>query len=89
MINGLSISLGGSELSSYRYTYASGLSLIYLFPEKSSAFGVAFNPTKVQCSKCNTPVAEVVGGSLIIRSKHHGTRHVTAFSKSDLQKLLS
>lgn len=84
----IEISVGGSMLTPHRYTFSSGLSLIYIFPEKANELGIAFNPTKVHCSECNTPIAEIIGGSFIIRSKHHGTRHVTAFSKKDLLNLL-
>jgi hypothetical protein len=69
------------------YDYVSGLSLFYVFPE-SETIGVAFNPTKIKCAQCNTPVAEVVAGSMIIRNKHHGTRHTTVFTKNDLKNLL-
>ena len=34
----------------------------------------------VFCSHCGTPVAELVGGMLIIRSKHHGENHVTVLN---------
>ncbi len=29
------------------------------------------------CNHCGTPVAEIAGGMLIIRNKHHGEQHVT------------
>ncbi len=84
----ISVSIGGSELSPHRYSYASGLSLIYVFAERSNEIGIAFNPTKIQCAECNTPIAEIIGGSFIIRSKHHSSRHVTSFSKHDILQLL-
>jgi len=85
----ISVSIGGSHLSPHRYTYSSGLSLVYVFAERTNELGIAFNPTKVQCAECNTPIAEIIGGSLIIRSKHHSSRHTTVFSKKDLLQLLN
>ena len=32
------------------------------------------------CDKCGTPVAELAGGLLIIRSKHHGENHLTVLN---------
>ena len=36
------------------------------------------------CSQCNTPVAQLIGGYLIIQSKHHGERHTTVFNLTTL-----
>ena len=35
------------------------------------------SPIKLKCSECNTPIAEVYSGSLIIRSRHWSQKHVT------------
>jgi len=32
------------------------------------------------CDKCGTPIAELAGGFLIIRSKHHGESHLTVLN---------
>lgn len=32
---------------------------------------------KVGCAECRTPVAEVVDGVLVIKSRHHGNVHTT------------
>jgi hypothetical protein len=32
----------------------------------------------VSCSECRTPVAEIQGDLLIIKTKHHGEWHTTA-----------
>jgi hypothetical protein len=44
-------------------------------------------PHKIKCSECGTPVLELVSGSIIIRSKHHSKRHITALPISSLKKL--
>lgn len=81
------INISGSQFVPDKFEYTSGLSMIWVSPGLS-AFGVIMQPYKIQCAECNTPVAEIAGGSLIIRSKHHSKRHVTAFSKQDLINLL-
>ena len=45
---------------------------------------IDFPEQKVRCSDCNTPIFQVEGGSLIIKSKHHGERHLTAISLGEL-----
>lgn len=32
------------------------------------------------CDGCGTPVAELIGGLLIIKSKHHGEQHITVLN---------
>lgn len=32
------------------------------------------------CDKCGTPVAELIGGLLVIKSKHHGEQHITVLN---------
>jgi hypothetical protein len=32
------------------------------------------------CAHCGTPVAELVGGMLVIRARHHGENHVTVLN---------
>lgn len=46
---------------------------------------------KVRCSDCGTPVAEMQGSVLLIKSKHHGEAHVTTIylSQLDTQKKVS
>ena len=83
----ISILFGGSMFTPDRYTFESGLSIVYIYPS-TSKIGLAFNSTKLPCAECNTPVAEVAAGSLIIRSKHHGSRHTTILSKSEITALL-
>lgn len=68
------------------YTVSSGLSIISLPQLKH--IGLSLSPIKLSCTECNTPVAEIESGSLIIRSKHHGNRHVTVFSKNMLNSIL-
>ena len=83
----ISVIVGGSTFFPDRFSFSSGLSLIYIYPP-SSKIGLAFNPVKISCTECNTPIGEIAAGSLIIRSKHHGSRHTTVLSKSDLNTLL-
>jgi len=64
-----------------------GMSVVYVYPS-GSKIGLVFNPTKLSCAECNTPIAEVAAGSLIIRSKHHGSRHTTVMSKKEITQLL-
>ena len=85
MLEHISINLGGSVIYPVKCIIASGLSLIYLFPE-ASKLGIVFNSTKLKCAECNTPVAELIGGSLVIRSRHHSQKHVTAIPLNKLEK---
>jgi DNA-directed RNA polymerase subunit N (RpoN/RPB10) len=32
------------------------------------------------CNSCGTAVAELVGGYLVIKAKHHGEQHVTVLN---------
>lgn len=80
------IGIGTSIFRPTHFGYSSGLSIIYLDPP-SSKIGVAFSATLLHCAQCNTPIAEVAGGSLIIKSKHHSQRHTTAIAISELQNL--
>ena len=45
-------------------------------------------PNPVRCAECGTPVAEVQGETLVIRSKHHGDQHVTVITLDELRRLL-
>ena len=45
-------------------------------------------PEHVRCAECGTPVAEVQGEALVIRSVHHGDRHVTVLSLAELRRLI-
>ena len=83
----ISVIVGGSVFLPDSFSFSSGLSLVYLYPP-SSKIGLAFNPIKLSCAECNTPIGEIAAGSLIIRSKHHGSRHTTVLSKRDLIRLL-
>jgi DNA-binding MarR family transcriptional regulator len=38
----------------------------------------------IRCAQCNTPVAEVQNGCLVIRAKHHGEEHTTVLPLNDL-----
>ena len=80
----ISVTVGGSVFYPEKYVVSSGLSMIFIFPE-STKVGITFNPIKLKCAECNTPVAEIAAGSIIIRSKHHGKRHVTALPLDNLQ----
>jgi len=42
----------------------------------------------VQCDCCQLPAAEIVGGTLVIRSKHHGDRHTTVLSLDFIRRQL-
>jgi len=45
-------------------------------------------PNPIRCAECGTPVAEVQGNNVLIRSKHHGETHVTVLSLDELRRLL-
>lgn len=83
----ISVNFSGSLLYPEKVTYTSGMSLILLFTE-ASRIGIAFNPIKLKCHECNTPVAEIAGGSIIIKNRHHGQKHTTAFTVGDLQQIM-
>ena len=83
----ISVTVGGSIFTPDKLIFKSGMSIVYVYPP-GSKIGIAFNPTKLTCAECNTPIAEVAAGSLIIRSKHHGSRHITVLSKKDIISLL-
>jgi hypothetical protein len=42
----------------------------------------------VPCPICDTPVAEVVKGKLVIIARHHGERHATALTLDELKRLM-
>lgn len=42
----------------------------------------------VQCDCCQLPAAEIVGGALVIRSRHHGESHTTALSLDFIRRQL-
>ena len=81
----ISINIGGSIIYPVDFVVESGLSLIYLFPE-ALKLGIVFNSTKLKCSECNTPIAELIGGSLVIRSRHHSQKHVTSIPLNQLEQ---
>jgi hypothetical protein len=83
----ISVNFSGSTLYPEKITYTSGLSLMYLFTE-STRLAIAFNPIKLKCSECNTPVAEIAGGSIIIKNRHHGSKHTTSIAIGELNKLI-
>ena len=85
MIEDISINIGGSVIYPVKFVVESGLSLVYLFPD-ASKLGIIFNSTKLKCSECNTPIAELIGGSLVIRSRHHSQKHITAIPLNQLEK---
>ena len=39
---------------------------------------------KLRCTECGTPVAALQNGCLVIESKHHGEKHLNAFSVWEL-----
>lgn len=43
---------------------------------------------KLRCAECGTPVAALQNGCLVIESKHHGEKHVSAFSVWELLLLV-
>lgn len=81
------LTIGASVFTPTMVQYTSGLSIMFLH-QPASKIGLAFQPQKLSCAECNTPVAEFAAGSLIIRNKHHGRRHVTVFTKQDLINIL-
>ena len=81
----ISVNIGGSVIYPTKFVVEAGLSLMYLFPD-ASKLGIVFNSTKLKCSECNTPIAELIGGSLVIRSRHHSQKHVTAIPLNQLDK---
>lgn len=38
----------------------------------------------LRCRECNTPIAILDQGCLVIEAKHHGERHITTISVWDL-----
>lgn len=82
----ITLTIGASVFVPHSFSYEDGLSIITIYPD-ASRLGVSFGSTLLTCADCNTPVAELVGGSLVIRSKHHSQRHVTAIALSDLTAL--
>ncbi len=86
MSDTIKVILGGSEVIPDRVEYHPGLSLLMLYQEKE--LGIALGANKLSCAQCNTPIAETLGASLVIRSKHHSEKHTTAISISDLVSLL-
>jgi hypothetical protein len=80
----LTVTVGASVFTPY---FTTGMSIVYVNPP-GSRIGLVFNPTKLTCAECNTPIAEIAAGSLIIRSKHHGSRHTTVISKKEITQLL-
>ena len=81
----ISVNIGGSVIYPTKFVVEAGLSLMYLFPD-ASKLGIVFNSIKLKCSECNTPIAELIGGSLVIRSRHHSQKHVTAIPLNQLDK---
>lgn len=55
--------------------------------EDPEIVSTAMIPQKIKCSECGTPVLEIISGSIVIRSKHHSKRHITALPISALKKL--
>jgi uncharacterized protein with PIN domain len=45
-------------------------------------------PEYIRCDQCNTPVAEIRNGCMIIRSRHHRDQHVTVLPLAVLLDLL-
>ena len=43
---------------------------------------------KVKCAECDRPVMEVQNGVIVVRARHREGRHVTVFTKAQLDKLL-
>lgn len=41
-------------------------------------------PDYIRCSECNTPIAEVQNGCLVIKARHHGDEHTTVLPLNDL-----
>lgn len=87
MSDNIKVILNDKEIIPDRVEYSRGLSLVMLYQDRS--IGVALGMSKLSCAQCNTPIAETFGGSLIIRSKHHSEKHVTAISIDDLMQLLN
>lgn len=42
----------------------------------------------VRCDECNTPIFEVVGETLVIRTRHHGERHTSIIPLNSLGLIL-
>lgn len=42
----------------------------------------------VKCDCCQLPAAEIVGGALAIRARHHGEQHVTLLSLDYIRRQL-
>lgn len=83
----ISVNIGGSIVYPDKMTVENGMSLVYLFPD-TSKLGIVFNSTKLKCAECNTPIAEISGGSLVIKSRHHSQKHITAIPIITLTKFI-
>ena len=79
----IAINIGGSIFKPARIEFISGVSVISPFPALNNSSA----PLKISCGECNTPILELFGGSIVIRSRHHSNRHVTAISALDLANL--
>jgi len=82
----ITLTIGASTFVPYSFSYTNGLSIITI-NSGASRLGISFGSMLLECSECHTPIAEIAGGSLIIKSKHHSQRHTTAISLNDLMNL--
>jgi len=50
----------------------------------------AHNPDvkTVTCSECSTPTAQIERGTLVVKVRHHGEVHTTAFSLAWIKKAI-
>lgn len=46
----------------------------------SSLIALLQSASNVHCDQCGTPVATLIGGALVIRSRHHSEKHVTVLN---------
>ena len=43
---------------------------------------------RIDCPKCDLPAAEIVKGTMLIRSRHHGRLHIIAVSLEQVKRLM-
>jgi hypothetical protein len=73
----IAVKVGGSLVYPQRVEYSAGVSILFLFPG-ASRIGSILETVKIKCAECNTPIFEIVSGSMVVKSKHHSSRHTTS-----------
>ena len=66
-------------------TTASGVDSVGALRPAKPARGV--DVILLNCPECGLPMAKLVGGALVIQSRHHGEKHTAIVAVSDLVRL--